>query len=367
MTNQPVLKTINEHHPKYPKLLQYVKKGHLYFDEEMFSKALKMYYRALSIFDHSAELWCYVGLAYSGMKDKDSAIGSFKHAIVLDSSYVDSYWYAAEVLSEYGHHEAAICLLNIYSELETNDQRKDEAIKWKNTLVSDSAIDETKLLFDIDDWIQGDKVAYSNAQQQYDTMSSDDEPEAMQQYNTIRNRQLNLDKDEYEICKLGTGWIESFVMGGELEKSVLVVTNKRLYQQGRAFNRDNKGLHSVRSKRVIEIDAVSGSSVIMNNPIALIGLAFMTLFLGIMLAMVVGGSIGGVIAGISLFLSVFMFIIYAVNRRQFLVIHFRGGEILLNSSWYSFDSIDTFQMKLSEAIACCKKQYTLGDSRVSET
>lgn len=362
MGTLPALKTIDDNHPKYSQILKYVKKGHSYYDDEMFIQALRMYIRAIKIHDRNAELWCYVGLAYAGMKQYNHAIESFQHAIALDRNYVDSYWYAAEVLHEDGQKESAVCLLNIYIDLETNEKRIEEALAWKNSLISDLETDEFTLCFDLDYWINNAKRNNIETHSTQSRQSGNTKPSVVQQSASNNNRDLCVDHDEYEVCRLGTGWIESYVMSGAIERSVLVVTNKRLYQQGRAFDKDNKGYHSVTSKRVIEIDAVSGSSVIMNNPVTLIGVAFMLLFLGILLAITIGGAAGGGIAGGSISLSIVLFVIYAVNRRQYLIIHFKGGEIILNSSWYSYKSIDDFQMELSKAI-----QKHIQDSALSAT
>ena len=73
------------------------------------------------------------------------------------------------------------------------------------------------------------------------------------------------DPDEKFIGTLGQGYLASIIQG-DFSKSVLVLTNKRIYQKGKIFEIGNTGsLQSVKADKVIEVDQVTGTSFYERN------------------------------------------------------------------------------------------------------
>ena len=181
---------------------------------------------------------------------------------------------------------------------------------------------------------------------------------------------------------LGQGFLTSILTGKRFARSTLVLTDRRVYQIGKIFERGVDGrLRSTAGRRVVDLREVTGTSFFeKRSPLlvvcGILGALVALVCLGLMLWLlwldarrpswkvraIVGGHVTGSIRGrswaqeILLYMgipcvafaamSVWSFVWYRFKRRRYFVIEYEGGAIAIDCYWYDAQEITEFQRRI---------------------
>ena len=138
--------------------------------------------------------------------------------------------------------------------------------------------------------------------------------------------------DEKLIAILGRGYIQSLITGQGLSKGVLLLTDKRLYQRGKRYNRTPRGgWSSINAHAVVNVDDITGTSYLsQEHP----GLLWSAIILGIIVLIFAFtfGEFGEVYFYIPVIASLILFFAYFINRIRLFVVEYAGGSMALNAN-----------------------------------
>lgn len=158
------------------------------------------------------------------------------------------------------------------------------------------------------------------------------------------------DDQENEISVLGQNFITSILSQGSVEASVLILTDKRLYQKGVIYERAS-GSRFTRStgKKVINLKDITGTSFSANENILdlILGMVSLILTVAIIASEEVRLALCFILY-IPPIASVYFFVKYFLSRRRFFVVEYAGGAIATRCNWYSENEIDEFQKRISQ-------------------
>lgn len=144
-----------------------------------------------------------------------------------------------------------------------------------------------------------------------------------------------VDSDEVKVESLGNGWIKNLVLSHGLNKNAMILTNKRLYFQGKAFKKGR----FIKNEQIVNVEDVTGVSTEFINPI--VGLVVCGLLL-IFYVLYLRGLVFYILTDILwmpqsssefimnalqlLLIAVFIFLL--LTRKAYLKIDYAGGYIL---------------------------------------
>ena len=75
--------------------------------------------------------------------------------------------------------------------------------------------------------------------------------------------EIFVDSDEVKVESLGNGWIKNLVLSHGLNKNAMILTNKRLYFQGKAFKKGR----FIKNEQIVNVEDVTGVSTEFISPI----------------------------------------------------------------------------------------------------
>ena len=158
--------------------------------------------------------------------------------------------------------------------------------------------------------------------------------------------------EEKQISILGQGYLAS-ILQGSISRSVLVLTQDRLYQRGTVMEYTATGRWiSTKGHKVVEIKTITGSAF---KEISNVG----AMWAGIIFAVLtIIGNIPGfsgvlsypIVSLVFFACAIGCFITYFVTRARIFYIEYPGGKIGTKASWYTPNEIFDFQKDLSRAV-----------------
>jgi hypothetical protein len=168
--------------------------------------------------------------------------------------------------------------------------------------------------------------------------------------NKINIEKIVYDPSEEHMGTLGVDYVSNFLISGDLSKTILVLTDKRLYQKGKAFERNSSnGFSQVNTQKVVDIKDITGTSLI----------NYKLLFSHFLIAVFSISSISslgllfsnemGIKAPILVTISI-TYVSYWFYRKidkGFFVVEYAGGSIATDSSLYKESEINEFQKLIS--------------------
>lgn len=158
-------------------------------------------------------------------------------------------------------------------------------------------------------------------------------------------RKLLYEDDERVIDVLGRGYVNSALAGDSLSKSLLVLSDKRLYQKGKRYKLSKSGNWSTeRGSKVLSIKDVTGVSY--NKKFeSKNGIIFLILLFTVSLSLSIIFELYGVIPIVIIGSIVGITFLLLMNKKLF-VIEYSGGRIGVEVGWYSEENINSFRRKL---------------------
>ena len=157
--------------------------------------------------------------------------------------------------------------------------------------------------------------------------------------------------EEKPLAILGQGYLAS-ALRGAFARSVLVLTQDRIYQRGRVFELAFNGRWiATKGHKIVEVRSVNASAFKeVSFPIFLI-FSLLSILLAVGAYLVDYDEEVALTAAFTLLiLAFFWFILYFATRLSIFYIEYAGGKIGTQARWYSRSDIEEFQKALSRAI-----------------
>ena len=160
---------------------------------------------------------------------------------------------------------------------------------------------------------------------------------------------------------LGQGYIASIITEKKMSKSLLVLTNLRLYQIGKVYEKSiGEGFVSSTGKKVISINDITGTGYQETKRLAaLVAGLFLSFFGLVCLAIgITDHESSPIVVGISCFFFgvVGLYGFFATRVRWF-IIEYAGGAIAAKCHWYTPSELEEFQKKISLEKDIIAKEY----------
>lgn len=153
------------------------------------------------------------------------------------------------------------------------------------------------------------------------------------------------DKTEKHIGTLGIGYLNKYLFSGQAEKAVLLLSNKRLYQKGTAYEKSSRGFTSLRTEKTVDVKDITGTTFQSVNPINLLSFGGFLGILSVYFFFMYRDS--NDIAFFLLLISSIFIAFYFKSKRKYFIVEYAGGYIATDSSAYSENEITTFQQLVS--------------------
>lgn len=170
-------------------------------------------------------------------------------------------------------------------------------------------------------------------------------------------------KDEVVKMVLGQEYLQSIITGGGFNKGSIVLTDRRVYQAGRAYTRTQRGMKKLKSNTTLDISDVTGVTVEMvSNLLSLIAIFWGLFTIGstiIPLLTIETDLIFEALEEMPLLLLVIVIPILlgagalylgavVMKPKKYLLIQYAGGIIAFEHTWYSESDINAFQKAVFE-------------------
>ena len=164
-------------------------------------------------------------------------------------------------------------------------------------------------------------------------------------------------KEKY-VCSLGNSFLQNFLSGNTNSRGFSVISDKRVYFKGNAFEIDGRGFREKSVTSSVDLKDVTGTETRTNDPVGIKALAIIMMILGIILFIVgvigvissdntntVFNVIGSIGIGVLIF-GIILVYIYGKKRMSVLTIMFGGGGIAFPLNWFPRQEIDNYQKML---------------------
>ena len=175
-----------------------------------------------------------------------------------------------------------------------------------------------------------------------------------------RFKDIFVNPKEKFICALGNSYLQSFLAGGFLGKGYAIVSDKRFYFNGKAYEINGNKINVKKTKSTVDLRDITGTEVRTFANIALliwgailvigglvIGAFYLPAILKALVPAVSGYSFGFFV--IAEVMAITFFIRYGLSKKTVLTIMFGGGGISVPINWYSSRESEKFQRMLRRA------------------
>ena len=166
-------------------------------------------------------------------------------------------------------------------------------------------------------------------------------------------RSFYMDPDEEPRAILGQSYMTSLLTGQGRTKSVMVLTNRRLYVDGKSFQQNQSGKwSSIRQKKNVAVDRINSTGYQQIERKKFKWIAYIS---GAFAMFIVFGW--GInewqLSGYGQFWLVFFsalalssYVSYRLSLRKYFVVEFSGGSMATDCNWYRSTEIEDFQRKI---------------------
>lgn len=161
------------------------------------------------------------------------------------------------------------------------------------------------------------------------------------------------DPEESLVGILGQNYLQSLLAGHGLSRSLVLISNKRLYQYGVSYVKE-VNFSKRRGNRTVNVEAIDGIGVEEHRTGKCS--AFIMLGAGIGLALLTGVNTGSGIlmtvmgwtgSAVLCLFGLLTLLLGLMLDGKFLVVHFGGDTLAVPCKWYSQSEIDEFQRRVS--------------------
>ena len=159
---------------------------------------------------------------------------------------------------------------------------------------------------------------------------------------------LLLEPGERYVAALSRGVLSNLSLGGQLAKDSIVLSDRRLYMNGRAFS-GSHGLHEVRVLAIIPLEHISGVYFKVTNRIGLLALGLMTAALFVF-SKDLRHELASVLSPALYVLTFALLAMYALTTSRHLAVSSASETVNIRYQAYGEERVAAFLSKLARAI-----------------
>jgi hypothetical protein len=158
------------------------------------------------------------------------------------------------------------------------------------------------------------------------------------------------DENEKLVAVLGQGYVTNLLQGS-LSKTVLFLTNKRIYREGKAFG--TNALSSTLESSSVNVSDIKATRFIQHNSPSVLWIGIIFTLLATILFAVASEARRpagpGVAAFMSMVAGIVSLVLYSIyGKKKIFLIDYAGGSIGVNCKWYSEDELRSFQKEINK-------------------
>lgn len=166
-----------------------------------------------------------------------------------------------------------------------------------------------------------------------------------------KNKLKNIfyDVNEEIIAILGQGFVTNFLFSGNISKTILILTNKRLYREGKAYAPSVMGKAKVSS--VVNVEDVRATHFLDITHKGVVIFGAIIFLIGIVIGVAADGRHQGDIIITGTFLSIIGIIFYFIgllSKKRLFLIEYVGGQIMVDCKWYPELELREFQKAINK-------------------
>lgn len=159
-----------------------------------------------------------------------------------------------------------------------------------------------------------------------------------------RFRSFFLSPDEKMVAVLGNSYLENFFKSGTIKNGYAVVSDKRVYFQGKQYCVDGEGnVEETYNSRVVDVRDVTGTGF---DHYVDDGYKYRAIVFGVFMGISIVSMILILLAPIFLGLLIYSIYKYYQSKITVILIQYAGGEIGFDVNWFHQQEIDLFQKQL---------------------
>lgn len=166
-----------------------------------------------------------------------------------------------------------------------------------------------------------------------------------------------IEPSEEYVSSLGNWHITNYLEENDLEHGFSIISNKRVYVKGKFFHIKNGKISKKFEERTVDLNVVTGTSYMINNPIPLLLSALVSLIACIGCCFLSYVAKAGTLSTTLLAVGIILFIMYGVflglyftNCQKLFHIHLDGEGIAFAKSLYDKSELADFQNQLNRVI-----------------
>lgn len=194
----------------------------------------------------------------------------------------------------------------------------------------------------------------NSSDEEYENFNENRDSSMDEQRSVIKKHKIFFSSNEELIDTLGSGFISSLFVQKDFSKSVMFLSNKRIYQRGRLFARDNQGkIYYYLGEQSVDLREITGIKYYLDNPINRFTVILPSLLIGLVGFAFASSQSGDMKTIISIFsvafivFSIISLIVYGLKKGKWFVVEYAGGYIMTNCNWYKTKSIKRFMKNLA--------------------
>ena len=161
-----------------------------------------------------------------------------------------------------------------------------------------------------------------------------------------------IDQSESIVATIGSNYLQNFLSGGSVGKSVGVLTQKRFYYKEQSYGGVGKSSKSDTEQGVVSIEDITFAAFTHTRHM---GFLITAILLTLCALFILVTSSGAPSDGVPIILSIVsgilvaalpFYILYFVKRQTLFQIAFPGGSFSFDIRWYPISDIQNFQRQL---------------------
>lgn len=166
-----------------------------------------------------------------------------------------------------------------------------------------------------------------------------------QRSRNLTNR-LFIDPSEELRASIGSNYVQNFLSGGHVGRSVGALSQKRFYYKGKNYNAKSKLLWSTEEEGIVSVEDISYTGFSYTSAIGLLIIGAVLALVGF-ICLVVSDNAGARIAGgVLMLIGALAFVRYYLSRDTLFIVSFPGGSFGFDTKWYSIADMQDFQRQL---------------------
>lgn len=180
--------------------------------------------------------------------------------------------------------------------------------------------------------------AFDSGTQQMEAPASSAQPP-----NPDNSHSALLEPDEQVVASIGSNYLQNFLAGGSVHKSVGVLTQKRFYYKGRNFNGPGKLFQHTTEEGVVSLNDITFTAF---THIRYTGILFLAILLTIVPLVLLAMENDHIIGSYCIACAVLLYLLYFLKRQTLSLVSFPGGGFAFDVRWYRVADIRSFQRQL---------------------